>query len=64
MTMREQQPYRQNSLLRMSYSLYAPIYDLTIERAMRAARKRSLAKLPVDASKSILISGAGTGRLC
>ncbi|MFZ2162913.1 MAG: class I SAM-dependent methyltransferase [Sideroxyarcus sp.] len=61
MTIREQQPYRQNLLLRMSYTLYAPIYDLTIERAMRAARKRSLAALPTDASKNILISGAGTG---
>lgn len=55
------QPYRQNPLLRLSYSLYAPIYDLTIERAMRAARQRSLAALPIDAPKNILISGAGTG---
>jgi phosphatidylethanolamine/phosphatidyl-N-methylethanolamine N-methyltransferase len=61
MTEREQQPYRQNLLLRMSYTLYAPIYDLTIERAMRAARKRSLTALPTGASKNILISGAGTG---
>jgi phosphatidylethanolamine/phosphatidyl-N-methylethanolamine N-methyltransferase len=59
--MREQQPYRQNPLLRLSYSLFAPIYDLTVERAMRAARKASLAALPTDAPKRVLISGAGTG---
>jgi ubiquinone/menaquinone biosynthesis C-methylase UbiE len=55
------QPYRQNPLLRLSYSLYAPIYDLTVERAMREARKRSLSALPTDAPKRVLVSGAGTG---
>ncbi len=60
MTLHEQ-PYRQNPLLRLSYSLYAPIYDLTVERAMRAARKRSLAALPTDAPRRVLVSGIGTG---
>lgn len=55
------QPYRQNPLLRWSYSLFAPIYDLGIESTMRAARKASLAALPSDAPRHILISGAGTG---
>jgi ubiquinone/menaquinone biosynthesis C-methylase UbiE len=55
------QPWKQNPLLRMSYSLYAPIYDLTIERAMRHARQTSLAALPTDAPKRVLISGVGTG---
>ncbi len=55
------QPYRQNPLLRLSYSLVAPLYDLAIERPMRAARERSLRALPADAGKRILISGAGTG---
>jgi ubiquinone/menaquinone biosynthesis C-methylase UbiE len=55
------QPYRRNPLLRMSYSLYAPIYDLTIERAMRHARATSLAALPADARRHVLISGVGTG---
>lgn len=56
-----EQPYRQNPLLRMSYSLIAPLYDMVIERPMREARRRSLAALPTDARKSVLISGVGTG---
>jgi phosphatidylethanolamine/phosphatidyl-N-methylethanolamine N-methyltransferase len=59
--MREQQPYRQNPLLRLSYSLIAPLYDVIIERPMRDARKRSLRSLPTDISRRILISGVGTG---
>ncbi len=55
------QPYLQNPLLRFSYSLIAPLYDIVIERAMRVARQRSLAALPTDASKRVLVSGAGTG---
>jgi phosphatidylethanolamine/phosphatidyl-N-methylethanolamine N-methyltransferase len=61
MTMREQQPYRQNPLLRHSYSFIAPLYDAIVERPMRDARKRSLRSLPTDASRRILISGVGTG---
>lgn len=56
-----EQPYRQNPLLRMSYSLIAPLYDMVIERPMREARRRSLAALPTDAPKKVLISGVGTG---
>lgn len=55
------QPYRQNPLLRMSYSLIAPLYDMVIERPMREARKRSLAALPSDTPQKVLISGVGTG---
>ena len=55
------QPHRQNPLLRLSYSLIAPLYDMAIERPLRAARKRSLHALPTDANKRVLISGAGTG---
>jgi len=55
------QPYRQNPLLRMSYSLIAPLYDMIIERPMREARKRSLAALPTDTPQRVLISGVGTG---
>jgi ubiquinone/menaquinone biosynthesis C-methylase UbiE len=55
------QPYRQNPLLRISYTLIAPLYDLVIEAPMRAARKRSLAALPASAGQNILVSGAGTG---
>ena len=54
-------PYRQNPLLRMSYSLIAPIYDAVIERPMRAARRQSLGALPTDFHMRVLVSGAGTG---
>ncbi len=60
MTMHDQ-PYRQNPLLRLSYSLIAPLYDAVIERPMREARKQSLRALPTDESKRVLISGVGTG---
>ncbi|MDD2721558.1 MAG: class I SAM-dependent methyltransferase [Gallionella sp.] len=55
------QPYRQNPLLRASYSLIAPLYDAVIERPMRHARQASLAALPMSGSYRILVSGAGTG---
>jgi phosphatidylethanolamine/phosphatidyl-N-methylethanolamine N-methyltransferase len=55
------QPYRQNPLLRLSYSLAAPVYDALIERPMREARRQSLRALPTDTGKQVLISGAGTG---
>jgi ubiquinone/menaquinone biosynthesis C-methylase UbiE len=55
------QPYRQNPLLLISYSLIAPLYDLVIERPMREARRRSLVALPTDTPKNVLISGVGTG---
>ena len=54
-------PHRQNPLLRLSYSLIAPLYDKLIERPMRAARMQSLRALPTSESKRILVSGAGTG---
>lgn len=56
-----QTPYRQNPLLRLSYSLIAPLYDAVIERPMRMARKQSLSALPNDERKNILVSGVGTG---
>ena len=55
------QLYRQNPLLRISYSLIAPFYDLAIERSLRAARSRSLSALPADAAGKVLLSGIGTG---
>ena len=60
MTMHKQ-PYRQNPLLRRSYSLIAPVYDAVIERPMREARKSSLEALPAVERKNVLISGVGTG---
>ena len=61
MTMHPHQPYSQNPLLRLSYSLAAPVYDVLIERAMREFRRQSLRALPTDSGKHVLISGAGTG---
>ncbi len=55
------QPYRQNPLLRFSYSLIAPLYDAVIERPMREARKQSLQALSANESKRVLVSGVGTG---
>lgn len=54
-------PYRQNPLLRMSYTVIAPIYDLVVERPMRKARMQSLSALPPECCSHILISGVGTG---
>ena len=58
---RHEQPYRQNPLLRSSYSLIAPLYDAVIERPMRKARAQSLRALPTGESMRVLISGVGTG---
>ncbi|MGA9665677.1 MAG: class I SAM-dependent methyltransferase [Gallionella sp.] len=54
-------PYRENSLLRRSYSLIAPIYDLVVSRALMHARALSLQALPADAAGKVLLSGIGTG---
>jgi phosphatidylethanolamine/phosphatidyl-N-methylethanolamine N-methyltransferase len=54
-------PHRENPLLRLSYSLIAPIYDLAIEGPLGAARLRSLRSLPADAAERVLLSGIGTG---
>jgi phosphatidylethanolamine/phosphatidyl-N-methylethanolamine N-methyltransferase len=54
-------PYRENPLLRRSYSLIAPLYDLVISRPLQHARAQSLQALPADAAGSVLLSGVGTG---
>ena len=59
--MKNEQDYRSNPLLRISYSLIAPVYDLVIERPMRAARKQSLSALTNDTAGKVLLSGLGTG---
>ncbi len=53
--------WQNNTLLRTSYSLIAPIYDLLIERPMRKARQLSLSALPSDIAGHVLLSGIGTG---
>lgn len=46
--------------LQGSYTLIAPFYDLAVDRATRAIRSRSLARLPV-APGQVLLAGVGTG---
>jgi len=46
--------------LKNSYTLIAPFYDVAIARATHAARVRSLAALPKEASR-VLLAGVGTG---
>ena len=58
---RTEQPYRENPLLRLSYNLIAPLYDLAISRPLRAARSRSLQPLHQAAPGNVLLSGIGTG---
>lgn len=58
---RHDTPYRENRMLRRSYSLIAPLYDLAIARALQHARTRSLQALPADAAGKVLLSGVGTG---
>jgi ubiquinone/menaquinone biosynthesis C-methylase UbiE len=55
------QPWRRNPLLRFSYALIAPLYDIAIERPMREARRRSLRALPEEMPGRVLVSGVGTG---
>ncbi|MHB1236376.1 MAG: class I SAM-dependent methyltransferase [Gallionella sp.] len=54
-------PYRENTMLRRSYSLIAPLYDLVISRPLLLARTRSLQVLPKDVAGKVLLSGVGTG---
>jgi ubiquinone/menaquinone biosynthesis C-methylase UbiE len=57
----QRHPYRDNPLLRWSYSLIAPFYDLAIARSLHKARSRSLSALPTVAAGEVLLSGVGTG---
>lgn len=54
-------PYRENPLLRFSYSLIAPLYDLAISLPLQKARTRSLQSLPTELAGKVLLSGGGTG---
>jgi ubiquinone/menaquinone biosynthesis C-methylase UbiE len=47
--------------LRLSYTLLAPFYDLVAGPAFRAARRDSLAALPRDGHRTILVNGVGSG---
>lgn len=60
MTMRHQ-PDPDSTLLKRSYSLIAPFYDLVISRPLLQARTQSLRNLPTRPAGNILLSGIGTG---
>ena len=55
------QPYLENPLLRLSYSLIAPFYDFAISRPLLHARAQSLRALPANEAGNVLLSGIGTG---
>ena len=59
--MKRNLPYRENPMLRWSYSLIAPFYDLVVSRPLLRARTQSLRTLPADQAKKVLLSGIGTG---
>ena len=60
--MRTNLPHSENPLLKWSYNLFAPIYDLVaIAGPLRMARTRSLQSLPTDVAGKVLLSGIGTG---
>jgi ubiquinone/menaquinone biosynthesis C-methylase UbiE len=54
-------PYRENTMLRRSYSMIAPLYDMFIARPLLQARIRSLRALPAIHAEKVLLSGIGTG---
>jgi len=54
-------PYRENPVLRFSYTLIAPFYDLAISLPLQNARAQSLQSLPTDSPGKVLLSGVGTG---
>jgi ubiquinone/menaquinone biosynthesis C-methylase UbiE len=54
-------PYRENTMLRRSYSMIAPLYDMFIARPLLHARIRSLRALPAIHAENVLLSGIGTG---
>jgi len=54
-------PNRENPLLRWSYSLIAPIYDLVVSRPLLRARTLSIDNLPTEHAERVLLSGVGTG---
>lgn len=47
--------------LRRSYALFAPLYDLVADRALRRSRAFSVAALAPAAGTRLLLPGAGTG---
>ena len=49
-----------NSWNRVRYTLIAPVYDAVVERATRAARRRSIEQVALRPSERVLVVGCGT----
>jgi ubiquinone/menaquinone biosynthesis C-methylase UbiE len=47
--------------LKAAYTLLAPVYDLFVGPALRAARRASLSALPREGHATVLLDGVGTG---
>ena len=47
--------------LQHSYALFAPAYDLLLRGLSAPARRRSLAQLPQEGGRRVLLAGVGTG---
>lgn len=47
--------------LKAAYTLLAPVYDLLVGPAFRAARRASLSALPREGRLTVLLDGVGTG---
>jgi ubiquinone/menaquinone biosynthesis C-methylase UbiE len=60
-TLKIQNPTQLAMSLRLSYTLLAPFYDLVVGSAFTAARRASLAALPLDGPGRVLIDGVGSG---
>jgi ubiquinone/menaquinone biosynthesis C-methylase UbiE len=47
--------------LEHSYALFAPAYDMLLRSVSAPARRRSLAHLPQEGGRRVLLAGVGTG---
>lgn len=47
--------------MKLSYTLLAPLYDLMVAPAFKAARRASLAALPRERPGAVLVNGVGSG---
>lgn len=47
--------------LKHTYTMWAPVYDLIVDRATRAMRRRSLDRLGDVAGRDVLLAGIGSG---
>ena len=46
---------------RLRYSVYAPLYDVVVSRALRKPRRVALGQVDWEPGMRVLLVGAGTG---